>query len=550
MSSIPSGVSPLTATYGARLNAYLTNVEDYRKYRSRLNKAIKRLRQDLGIITKDTKKYKTEEFSSENYHENPAVALILLLLAERDNAYALELKSVLEMSKEKSRGNKKVMMTRLKRSVDTSKKVLIVANEESDNLRKIEFYVFAALNHGVYALNKKKWRECVYAMSVARCGLEAVRKENDDDHKKVMAEEVLETVVDPALSMAHSLIGNGGFSDITSVARNQCHDHVIPYLSPAVKLIETVDPSLVAPVHEENFSRLVEWRGHLAHVHSDEVAGRISRMNRENWQSFSEANDFDALQLQWSALVDLHQSEMAKNRDDDDGERVQDDAIVLTYLNYHLHFSKLKRDVLLIDQLSAGAASTTAAKKVSAYKDMLRVYGSALSTTEVLKDLPGVHSDDAVYESLDSLGKFFDAKRSCAVADAYAAAHRFPEALRIYDHVSEKFSGSPEPYAVEFPYAVTTNAEATKFAEAVRHGLARTWTLAHYHRGNDGFVADDVSRFPENPEKIVNVTENVIPVPPKAVLFDVAFNYISYGSDEATKPQDEKKKGFFGIFGR
>lgn len=564
--------SPLGSTYGARLNAYLTTFEDFRKHRKRLNKSLLKLRHDLGLITRDTRNYKEKEktstISAENYDSDPRYGLLLLLLAERDSLYASEIKSLLEISGEKLSSYKRLMVSKLKKAVGTNQKLLAATANEPNDLKKLEFFVFAALGHGIYAVNKKQWSQAIYAYSVARCGLELLgaqlsELENELQFNKTLLDDLLDTVVDPSLNLAVSQEQfTESTSDLRTVARKHCHDATVAYLAPAVSLISSIDQSFVEEPQEEEISKSVTWRDHEAQIYNDELSVKIVKLTKTNWRLFAEPNDYDSLYSRWSALVDIHSADLAKNRDEDDVDKVQDGAVLLTYLKYNMLFTRLKRDLLVIDQLASQAASIVA-KKLHCNRDVLRLYNAVISTIDELKDLPGVYNDEDLFDSLENMGRFFTVKRSVVVADSYAIASKFPEALKIYAQVERTFDVSGDFYKVdEFPYEVTSNTQAKALSSSIGQRRAKIQGLAQFHRENSSdptrVVVDDVYKFPvtgSSIDKITNVVHKgkLTPVLSKAVLFDVAFNYISYRSSGETtvEESDEKKKsGFFGIFGR
>ncbi|KAK8439153.1 signal recognition particle subunit srp68 [Candidozyma auris] len=565
--------TPLATTYGARLSAYLTTYEDLKKHRKRLNKALVKLRHNLDIVTKDTRKYsekeQTKRLSAADYDQNKLNGLLLLLLAERDSLYAAEIKSLLEISGSRLTQYKKLMITRLKRSLQTNKKLLRITENEADQSVRTELYIYTALSQGLYSVNKKRWAEALQAFSVARCGLELIIHQSEEDSegenfKKTLSEELLDTLVDPSLSLAVSQIEqHQSTSDLITIARKHCHDKHLPYLEPAVELIRSQDPSLVQEPMDEDLSRTVTWREHEAHVYNDEIATKIVRLNRIDWQSFEEANDYDSLLQKWTALVDLHEADLSKNRDEDDLEKTQDGAIVLTYLKYHVHFTKLKRDLLLIHQLESKVFASSA-KKLQTHRDVIRLYDSIISTVESLKDLPGVYNDEDMYDSLENMQKFFTAKRSVVVAESYALVNMFPEALKVYSHLADTFEVTPDFYKTDsFPYDVTSIEQVKELSNTIQSSLSRAHVMAQFHREQSGasdYVMDNVYKFPiaDKVNKITDAGEKgaLRPMLSKAVLFDIAFNYISYSTrgDSSTKEAkasgDKKKSGFFGIFGR
>lgn len=563
----------MATTYGARLSAYLTTYEDLKKHRKRLNKALVKLRHNLDIVTKDTRKYsekeQTKRLSAADYDQNKLNGLLLLLLAERDSLYAAEIKSLLEISGSRLTQYKKLMITRLKRSLQTNKKLLRITENEADQSVRTELYIYTALSQGLYLVNKKRWAEALQAFSVARCGLELIIHQSEEDSegenfKKTLLEELLDTLVDPSLSLAVSQIEqHQSTSDLITIARKHCHDKHLPYLEPAVELIRSQDPLLVQEPMDEDLSRTVTWREHEAHVYNDEIATKIVRLNRIDWQLFEEANDYDSLLQKWTALVDLHEADLLKNRDEDDLEKTQDGAIVLTYLKYHVHFTKLKRDLLLIHQLESKVFASSA-KKLQTHRDVIRLYDSIISTVELLKDLPGVYNDEDMYDSLENMQKFFTAKRSVVVAESYALVNMFPEALKVYSHLADTFEVTPDFYKTDsFPYDVTSIGQVKELSNTIQSSLSRAHVMAQFHREQSGasdYVMDNVYKFPiaDKVNKITDAGEKgaLRPMLSKAVLFDIAFNYISYSTrgDSSTKEAkasgDKKKSGFFGIFGR
>lgn len=570
--------SPLGSTYGARLSAYLTTYEDFRKHRKRTNKFLLKLRHDLNLVTRDTRNYqdkeKTSAISKEEYTADARHGELLLLLAERDSLFASEIKSLLEISGDKLSSYKKLMVSKLKKAVSTCTKLLAITEDEPNTIKRIELYVYAALTQGVYSVNKKRWEEALYAFSVARCGLELLATQLVEDdtnalYDRTLIDELLDTVVDPSLNLA---VSQGSVvettSDLRTVARKHCSDATVSYLAPAVGLIASVDDSFVQEVEEEEeVSKTVVWRDHEANIYNDELSIKIIRLNRTNWKSFAEANDYDSLYSQWSALVDIHTGDLAKSKDEDDEERVQDGAVLLTYLKYNMLFTRLKRDLLLIDQLNAQSISSVS-KRLHLNKDVLRLYSAVVSTVDELKDLPGVYNDEDLFESLENMGRFFTVKRSVVIADSYSLASKFPEALKIYAQIERTFDASGYFYKVdEFPYDVTSNTQAQSLTEEVSRRRSKTQSLAQFVRENSTnakVAIDDVFQFSIAGNTVSNITNvlqkgHISPVLSKAVLFDIAFNYISYTSGAQPEPaphaavddvEEKKKGGFFGIFGR
>ncbi|KAK6460410.1 signal recognition particle, subunit SRP68 [Scheffersomyces coipomensis] len=586
--------NPLSITLGARMSAYLVTPEDYRKQRQRLNKRLNKLRHELNIITKDTKNYKTKEkitkINQEDYESNDKYGLLLLLTAERDVLYALEIKTQLEITSEKVSSYKNLMISKIKRALLTCKKLLDITSKDSNDIKKLELYVYTSLIQGLLSVTKKQWSLALNSFSIAKCSLEFLlsKKYNNDDNEefeddeeenveqyKTLIHELLESLVDPSLNLSINQSDNiQPTSDLKTISRIHCHDKSLPYLTNAIKIIETIDPSFVAQLSSSvELIKTIQWRHHEATIYNDEIAFKIMKLTTSNqWENFDEVNEFDSLITGWSEVLDLHTNDQSKNQDDDDLEKVQDRAILLTYINYNLLFTRLKRDLVLVDQLTNSVNANN--------KDTYRLYTGIITICQELQELPGVYNDDELYESLQNLEKFFQGKKNVVLATTYQQINKFIEALQIYEYTDKSISsaiGKKQPYTIEeFPYKVTSNEEFLTFKQDLNKKLLHCHISAQFLHDSSNqnvqqFVVENVNKYPTTSLSNIINTGKILPILSKPVLFDVGYNYISYPStgtssiaaavgnasskiSSAIGDNDEqeasKRGGFFGIFGR
>ncbi|KAK6459713.1 signal recognition particle, subunit SRP68 [Scheffersomyces xylosifermentans] len=588
------------------MSAYLVSSDDYHKQRKRLNKRLNKLRHELNLITKDTKDYKNKEktsaISAADYEKNDKYGLILLLTAERDNLYALEIKNVLEISNEKVASYKNLMISKIKRSLQSTQKLLSITATEKSDLKRIEIYIYAALVQGQLSIAKKQWALALNAFSIAKCALDFLyaqlekkekegegrtvglsEEDNEEDEEafnKILVNELLDTVVDPSLSLAVSQDDNviGSTTDLKTISHKHCRDGKLPYLNGAIKIIEKIDPSFVSELFTSvELIRSVTWRDHEANLYNDEIAYRLMELtddDKTNWRAFTDANQFDKLITGWTEVLEIHTSSSEKNQDDDDIEKVQDRAILLTYISYNLLFTRLKRDLLIVDQLSS-------TNDIENNRDIYRLFNGIISITQELKDLPGVYNDEDLFASLENLEKYFTAKKQIVLAESFSYNNKFGEALKIYSYIeNEVLSVEDEFYKIqEFPYQVTNNEEFEDFKKELSKKLLQAHISAQFAYDSTSreklYAIENINKYPLSELKdLVNLskTPRIQPVLSKPVLFDVAFNYISYdlgrssntagaanvASPSAVSPvtssdQDDSSKkrgGFFGMFGR
>lgn len=561
--------SPLNATLGSRMNAYLTSAEDFKKQRQRVNKSLLRLRHDLNLITRDTKNYKANEkissITAQDYQKDSKHGLLLLLTAERDLLYALEIKNLVEISSEQTSGNfKKVVISKMRKALLIIKKLLDITSSESD-LVKLELYIYAALIQGQLSTAKKQWALVLNSLSIAKCSLDFLYAQTTDQDSlmefKTLIDELSDTIINPSLNLAVSQLENQGVKDnvfgIKSITRKHCHDASLPFLSPAIQIIQSKDASFVSEISSVALIKNITWRGHNSNLYNDEIAFRILSLTSSEWKSLTEPGSFDSLITGWTEVLELHELDLEKaqlNDDSDDLEKVQDRAILLTYIKYNLLFLKIRRDIIQAKHQQLVAVNEH------------KLIDGLILITEELKDLPGVFKDEELHASLDTLQKYFGAKRNVLLSDLYIQLEKYSEAVTILNYTKNDYL-TEESYQTEFPYDVTSDVEFEQFKHELDSKLLKSHVLAQFafelNGTNDkhAFLIENVDKCATSGlEKLINldVGARLQPILCKPVLFDVGYNYINYetGSQavkQAVQPlqgsEDEKKKGgFFGIF--
>lgn len=562
--------SPLSTTLGARMSAYLVTSNDFKKQRKRVNRQLKNLRHELGLINSNTKKYEFSKLSPEQYNSNKKSGLVYLFLAERDILYGLEIKNLMEIDEKLKTNYKNLMITKFKRSLNHAVDLLDLTKDETNSNIRIELFIYTALIVGQLSIMQKKWSKVLNSFSIAKCCLdylydqdqtinEGDEENQEESFSKTLYAELNETLVDPSLKLAINQLDLHSTTDLKSISRKYCHDDEITYLKPALSLTDekyTTDISSSVEVSKE-----INWRNHEALIYNDEVSFKISNLNNNlHWDQTNDINKFDSIITEWLEVLNLHKVDTEKNQDDDDLEQVQNRAILLTYINYNLLFTKLKRDVLLIGQLAS----------IDDNKDAIRLYNGVIAVVQELKDLPGVYNDDDLYYSLSNLEKYFTYKKYQIIAESYQFKSLFGESLKIYQYIDEEISIAEEFYKTKFPFDISNNEQIGIFRADIKKKILQTQISAQFEssKGTSNYTLENINKFPKDDLSIINF-KKIEPIMCKPVLFDIAFNYISYDLDkskerkpvaqqpqqpqqEATESSDSpsKKRGLFGFFGR
>ncbi|KAI5952720.1 SRP68 [Candida jiufengensis] len=547
--------SPLKTTLKARLSAYLVTASDYKRQRNRINKKLLKLRHDLSIITKNTKEYKPKSITTDQYKDNSKYGLIELYLAERDLLYAYEIKAKLDINNEKSSSYATLLKTKIKRALNHADNLIKLTENETNPVR-IEVFIYASLIAGQLSITRKQWSKALNAYSIARCCLEYLKSTNTDYTD--LSNELIENTIDPALNLTASQLDLG--SDLKSLSRKYCHENNFPEISPVLQLI---DSNFTKEIPTTELQKEIEWRGHTAEIYNDEVAYKIQELtNNKEWLKSNDTNQFDHIIAAWIEILELHKQDTEKNQDDDDLDQVQNRAILLTYLNYNLLFTKLKRDLLLIGQL-------VSKNNIEDKRDIIKLFLGVIKLVDELNELPGVYNDEDLSYSLQHLKEFFEYQKDSVIAEAYQYNSKFAESLKIYTYIDNKLSDDDirEFYKVDFPFDVSTKEEVAFFKVNLKKKILQSQISSQFEENKKSacskFAIENLNKYPEG-LNIFNINE-IEPILCKPVLFDVAFNYINYDgevkgaietkpvqpvkSEQAVEHEIEGKKSrFFGLF--
>lgn len=286
----------------------------------------------------------------------------------------------------------------------------------------------------------------------------------------------------------------------------------------------------------------IDWRSYTARV-KDETTSRL--LSRAQNVKFDDLESYDNALILWQEALENHSSFISKADQNDDEE--QDDQILLAYIKYSSLITRLRRDQTLLSGNK---------------KESLRILDTIITTINEIKELPGVYSDDELFQNLELLSQYYQGLKLKMIGQIYFDDKSYKESLLLCTKSLESLKDAKFTVEIEF----ISNKDLQTLQSDILTLKQNSHVLAQIEQGlsKDKSVADDVYKFSNDYKNIVNFQIEAAPVKP--VLFDVAFNYISYNkSDTKTQFQkqttqekahasqeqtENKKKGFFGIFGR
>ncbi len=533
--------SPLALTFGARNSAFLQSSEDFRKQRVKVTRRIHKLKRYLKIQIKDTKNYKSKKITSDDYSSDNKYYLLSILEAERDYLYALEIKALLDLnSSTNAQSKQKLLSTRLRKSLKISQNLVEISQNESDETKRLEILVYKELLQAYLAIVSKKWKVAISSYSLARIGLKFLEKHGDIAENKILYKDIIEETIDEPFKLATYRDSKSISIDLNEYSKIIANESAKN--SETFKFIDAKDSSFLKADEEAELIKEIDWRSYTARV-KDETTSRL--LSRAQNVKFDDLESYDNALILWQEALENHSSFIAKADQNDDEE--QDDQILLAYIKYSSLITRLRRDQTLLSGNK---------------KESLRILDTIITTINEIKELPGVYSDDELFQNLELLSQYYQGLKLKMIGQIYFDDKSYNESLLLCTKSLESLKDSE--FTVEFEFI--SNQDLQTLQSDILTLKQNSHVLAQIEQGlsKDKSVADDVYKFSNDYKNIVNFQIEAAPVKP--VLFDVAFNYISYNKSDtktqfqkqttqekapASKEQTEnKKKGFFGIFGR
>lgn len=528
--------SPLQLTFGARQRAFLTAAADFNKQRTRITRRVHRTRRYLKIQSKDTKKYRSKEISTEDYDGDDKYYILGLMNVEKDFLYALELRAQADLGTTNVQAKQKLLVTRLKRALERSESLLKVSQNEKGVTKRIELLVYTELLRAHFSVSTKKWSKAIDAYSIARCALQLLEDKGPRENR-ILYKDIIEENIDEPLKLSiyrDSKVNSADLTEYTKkIVESKFTSHEIyTLISSSVYGGE----QYLKPTDESELVKEIQWRDYTARVKDETTSRLLSRADK------IELDSLDAYDTKMALLqdaLDNHHSFISRSIQDDEE---QDDQILLAYINYTLLLTRAQRDKMLLDHASK--------------KEAWRIVDTIKATIKEAEELPGVYSDDELFANLEFIIKYFDSYKLNLLTEIFAQRREYTKALTLATE-SLKLVESIK-FTVSFPNLVTDD-EAKELTDDTRARQRQLHVLTEVGKTTQTqAVANNINVFPTSHEKLVSF--ELEQVASKPVLFDLAYNFITnpVAQKQTTRestpvpgvsaPSEEKKKGLFGFF--
>ncbi|CAN8071893.1 unnamed protein product [Agarophyton chilense] len=530
-------------------NAHGLKHADYLRYRRYCSRRLSRLRSATATSNKHPshhRRYHPNPVSVEKVFQHQRALLIPLVLAEREWAFAMDVKREQPAGPHRAR---RTIIAKLSRAVHHAHHLATLCHDVADESTVFEAEAYWKSMIAALSLEREQWASALHAyqnvhkiytgMAGLRAGTPAAP----------LYEKRLEDVDQAIRFCNYNLSKSSGQGDATLLQSlrddaNRSQD----------LLSEKIEAALAQARKRAAVSfGEVTWCGITVPLRAERVREAVLMASEES-KLFSHKpaaiEAYDKLFIKYNDAVKVVADELSQFRS---SSATADDRITeLEYLIAYLTFNRLQhtisRNLLLVESYKS--------KRASKPEDFVRLFDNIIANMTDILALKGVDNDAQVANDAEGRLTLFRSHRCYHLAQCYLAGHMQSEAAALFDRVATHAKTLTGKYAEEAEKVVNESKglKCRAVAEAFikEHELTsnvRDMKLSENctYLGTKRMI-DHLDSFecfaptPDNNRVICDMPPALEAIPCKPVLFDLAIDGIRFpAEDSKTEPLDSEQ---------
>eukprot|EP00741_Cyanophora_paradoxa_P011327 tig00020554_g10940.t1 len=559
---------------------------NYQRYRQYCSRRLKRLRDSLKLNLGKGKfqaKAVTADIVSDARH-----LLLPLVQCERAWALAMELKADQGKSGRPDPRKRFHLVRRLAKAARVAKDLEQLCSKRADAKTALESEAYATFMQANELLERENWSESLAKFMRARTIYDQLARVADPAQQRVYEQRVEE--IDPSVRYCRYNLKKAGVDD--SSAKMDVDDDIKAMEKnmddPSMDLLRSKLEGVISESRRQAAEqmRTVEYRGATVPIRSDKV--RLALVSAADFaaQAAKEEKHDKRLDLYGQTFSQLEEARKCIKNDlialttagQKRGEAAEATAALygsgpaataelnalLAYASETLLRRTIERNLLLVAEQAAKMARAEGRRAGPRPEDLVRLYDTLLQNAAELAGVAGAE------EEAGALSGAFRACRCLHLAEGYAAAEKWAEAVALYDRCRQhaapalqrlKKMPKVDPAVAERAEKAAGAARAQRLlahAHAVLKAEASLQAVeevsladaqAAQGRGLLGRLGSYEGAAGGGPVVLAEFPPAFEPVACKPALFDLAFNAIEYPDVSAHAPA-QKKGGILGFFRR
>ncbi|XP_041364643.1 signal recognition particle subunit SRP68-like [Gigantopelta aegis] len=541
---------------------------DYQRYRGYCSRRIRRIRKSLHFPQGSKykvlpKKIKPEMLTDVRYLHLP------LFCAERTWAYAMELKSEANTELRK----KYHMLSRMKKAVEYSEELAVLCESpHCDAKTKLESQAYNAWMKGNLNFMLEKWEPAIELYSSAKTVYEKLASAFTEDLQAMYVQKVEE--ISPNIRYCAYNIGDeSALRDLQNMRLKSGEDQLTSKLD-----------ELLSQTREKQASTLSEisWRGRMMPIKVEAV--RVFLLNlQESSKELESTEDSEAKVSIYESLlkqcIDAQQALRDTLQEDPNfkaalrGQPVEGKISNQHYLHSYLTYLRLtktiERNLLLIDNLKKylPGKKVPEGHKITKPQDLVRLYDIIIQNLNDIPSLHGLEEDPTLTDEVTTRVLGFKAFRSFYIAQSYATAKKWTEAIGLYQRVLDNAQQAIKGYKSLKGQGTAIKNELSNLESLIQEVNGSMYSCHAFSILKSDDNVDQIGATATNDKKplserldqyvedksLTSKKPNLIPFPPdfqpipcRPLYFDLALNHLDF---PVLDDKIEQKKAGGGLTG-
>ncbi|GIY51758.1 signal recognition particle subunit SRP68 [Caerostris darwini] len=526
---------------------------DYQRYRSYCSRKLRRIRKSLHFIQASKHRFQGKKLTEETLTD-VRYLYIPLMMTERAWGYAMQLKQEANTEPRK----KFHLIARLRKASKLANDLeSLCESSKCDARTKLEAQAYAAWIRGSLHFELQEWQKAMEFFRISQTIYEKLSEALNED-EVILYKQRVEELIPNIRYCAYNIGDETAINDLLKMR--------LSGKTAGEDLLSNALDHLIAQTREKQAVTLseVEWRNRKIPVRHEKI--RLFLLNVQDSQmQVEQAADLQAkiavyerLLMDCKDAIQVVRDEMKDQAAKGRSEAVNSSLIFLqSYLTYIRLSKTVERNLLFIESLKENLLSSEAGagegKKVTKPQDLIRPYEIIIQNLNEMTQLSGLENDSNFLEETEASSLAYKAHRCFYIAEVYASAGKWVEAVALYGRAEEYIKKSLKNPALKDKKLIGQLKELTTKIEGNKYNAYSLSILGNDSSSAQGeavknkkLLMERLDEYVEDPSllsqqpHIAQFPPNFQPIPCKPLFFDLALNQIEFPSLD---DRIEQKKG-------
>ncbi|KAF8771648.1 Signal recognition particle subunit SRP68 like protein [Argiope bruennichi] len=504
---------------------------DYQRYRSYCSRKLRRIRKSLHFMQASKHRFQGKKLTEEALTD-VRFLYIPLMMAERAWGYAMQLKQEANTEPRK----RFHLVSRLRKASKIANELeTLCESTKCDARTKLEAQAYAAWIKGSLYFELQEWQKAMEFFRVSQTIYEKL-SEALNEEEIVLYKQRVEELIPNIRYCAYNIGDESAINDLMKMRLSS--------KTAGEDLLANDLDHLIAQTREKQAVTLseVEWRNRKIPVRHEKI--RLFLLNVQDSQmQVEQAADLQAKIAVYEHLLMECKDAIQVVRDEikDQAAKGRSEAVQSFTLS-------------LAISTSLDCPTVRDGRRVTKPQDLVRPYEIIIQNLNEMTQLPGLENDSNFLEETEASSLAYKAHRCFYIAEVYAAASKWVEAVALYGRAEEYIKRSLKNPALKDKKLIgqlkelNTKIEGNKYNAYSLSILGSDSSSAQNGNAdkNKKLLMERLDEYVEDPTlvsqqpRIAKFPPDFQPIPCKPLFFDLALNQIEFPSLD---DRIEQKKG-------